>query len=525
MVSRAAGGRKNRTQQTKTVPPVVADKVLYASQSSLAFKMNVTWMARRLVLLLQLNLLFFSFGSILLLALAEQTVAGAYSDWQQTGVMVTTTCRIEMVSEWQGVKVIAPLRYWLPETTASGHRRLAWGSDGNLKDRLDAATYTVVMNPNEELLSIHYALGNNLSFIYKFLPYVLVIQLLIWLAGFFPGRRDAREVLRPLAEMTLEAQTLSRLLHHQGPISGSDMDKIEALAGAINRIDTGRLDSQLKVDNRELSGLAEAINAMLSRIHQSYRQQSQFVSDASHELRTPIAVIQGYINMLDRWGKEDQQTLQESIDAIKSESAHMKDLVEQLLFLARGDNDTMVLDWQVLNMTALMSEIFREAQLIDPGHIWVFTGPGAEPLLRSEPTCDETNDPNGAETGTALAPLYVRADEGLIKQSIRILADNAIKYTPVGGEILLSIRSRDNSVLITVQDQGIGIAAEDLPRIFDRFFRSEASRARSTGGTGLGLAIAKWIVDRHGGHFEILSRTALGTRIEIHLPQVEEPGV
>ena len=116
-------------------------------------------------------------------------------------------------------------------------------------------------------------------------------------------------------------------------------------------------------------------------------------------------------------------------------------------------------------------------------------------------------------------PANVNADRQLIKQVIRILMDNSIKYTPSGGEIILRITREDNLVRVTVQDSGIGIEAEDLANVFDRFYRSDESRARKTGGSGLGLSIAKWIVEQHNGYFEILSRVDIGTRITIIMPE------
>ena len=111
----------------------------------------------------------------------------------------------------------------------------------------------------------------------------------------------------------------------------------------------------------------------------------------------------------------------------------------------------------------------------------------------------------------------MEGDAGLIKQALRILVDNAVKYTPVGGEIKISVKQRESEVTLTVQDSGIGIPPEAVPHIFERFFRADESRARSTGGTGLGLSIANWIVERHGGHLEVLSREDIGTRFTIVL--------
>ena len=115
------------------------------------------------------------------------------------------------------------------------------------------------------------------------------------------------------------------------------------------------------------------------------------------------------------------------------------------------------------------------------------------------------------------------ADPALIKQAVRILVDNAVRYTPEGGSIRLSAGQAEGFAFFEVQDGGIGIAAEDVPHIFDRFFRADPARARQSGGTGLGLSIARWIVEQHGGHFEVVSRPELGTRIRVCLPASEAP--
>lgn len=115
-------------------------------------------------------------------------------------------------------------------------------------------------------------------------------------------------------------------------------------------------------------------------------------------------------------------------------------------------------------------------------------------------------------------PVPVHADLGLIKQCLRVLVDNSVKYTPAGGRVTLRVETRGGTARLSVQDEGQGIDPESLPHIFDRFFRTDQSRTRQTGGTGLGLAIAKYIVDRHGGWFEVLSREGVGTRMTVVLP-------
>jgi len=321
-----------------------------------------------------------------------------------------------------------------------------------------------------------------------------ILQILILIFGFFSRQKLFRQKLRPFADLVEAAENLSA---GDQPFKTEDM---EELADQLDRITATRLDTRIPLSQTgdELRSLAGAINGMLERINSAYSAQVRFVSDASHELRTPISVIEGYANLLDRWGKNDPATLQESIDAIKEEAANMKSLVEQLLFLARGDTNTMALHKEFFDLAELGAELHRESQMIDQGHD--FSG------------------------NFQSAPLI--ADRGLIKQAARILLDNAVKYTPAGGKIQLSVQKDPGgqAVRLSVQDNGMGIPAEAVSKIFDRFYRTDESRARSTGGTGLGLAIARWIVERHGGYLEVLSREGIGTRMSISIPGDQDAG-
>lgn len=358
------------------------------------------------------------------------------------------------------------------------------------KEWVQQITYYIYVNIEDSTYKIHYQIGNDLYRLLILSIIILVAELLLLLKGLIKGSLSIRKVLRPISEM---AETAMSLNAQVTSMNNTDYGSIQNLAGAISTIDASHLDQRISIDEsqHELKELAQAINLMLNRISASYQSQVRFVSDASHELRTPISVIQGYVNLLDRWGKNDEKTLQESIDAIKSETENMKRLVEHLLFLARGDNESMQLHLVPFDICDLVEEIIREAQMIDISHRFEVQ------LAR---------------------PVTIVADRQLIKQSIRILLDNSIKYTPANETITLKVNKDHQQVKVTVQDHGIGISPEDLPHIFDRFYRSDESRARKTGGSGLGLSIAKWIVERHGGHFEVLSRLDIGTRTSIILP-------
>jgi len=303
------------------------------------------------------------------------------------------------------------------------------------------------------------------------------------------AKTQIRRQLGPLYNM---ARTTMKLSEQR---DGYGEKQIHDLESAIDNIRPETPDAQLRTGDSDLKGLEDAINSLLQRTRDSYSQQIRFVSDASHELRTPIAVIKGYTDMLDRWGKQDEKILDESISAIKTETDHMNRLVEQLLFLARGDSGRTKLNIEEFSLSDMVREVYDESVMIDPKHKWEIS---------------------------AENEVVAVGDAAMLKQATRILVDNAAKYTPEDEKISLkAILDKNGEPTVVVQDNGIGIAQQDMSHIFDRFYRSDP--ARQQGGTGLGLAIAKWIVDRHGGYFEVLSHEEFGTRISIHLPKPKVP--
>lgn len=313
---------------------------------------------------------------------------------------------------------------------------------------------------------------------------VLIFQVLDIFLSYRREQEKITKILSPLNELALQADRLSRMEFGE--------DKYQLLEDAIEGISAEEMQP-LSLGSPELSGVEAAMNNLLIRIREANRQQARFVNDASHELRTPIAVIDGYANMLARWGKEDEQVLEEAVTAISHESKHMQYLVEQLLFLARGDAGRTMLKKEEFALNDMMREIYEESLMIDEAHRYRLQLPEYE--------------------------IRMTADQGLLKQAVRILVDNAAKYSAEKDEIILSAGAGNGDVYLQVQDTGIGMAQADVEHMFERFYRAED--ARTYKGTGLGLSIAKWIVDRHAGHFEILSRTELGTRIRIVLPQNE----
>ena len=422
--------------------------------NSIARRIHRSWQWKRLWQILWLNLLALLTCLAAYLYVQETAVTGAFAGWR------------------------LPRALLMDETLTGGAALLR------------SLTYQFTWQAERHLVP----LAGFIDLAIKFGGPLLGVELVSWLLGFFGSAKGARRLLQPLDRMAQTAQRLTdeasarRAAEREQTWRGVDEAKFHSLEHAIEQIDIG---DRLSTGDKDLQGLEDAINDLLSRMHAAYRQQAQFVSDASHELRTPIAVIQGYVKMLDRWGKDDEKVLEESIAAIKTETEHMKTLVEQLLFLARGDSGRQQLNPEPMDLAALIQELLGEYRMIDEAHEW---------------------------RQGALAPAAVRADPALIKQAARVLIDNAVRYTPAGGSIRLSAGVEGSRAWLEVQDGGIGIDGADVPRIFDRFFRADPARARQSGGTGLGLSIARWIVERHEGHFEVVSRPELGTRIRVYLP-------
>ena len=268
---------------------------------------------------------------------------------------------------------------------------------------------------------------------------------------------------------------------------------IQDMANAAAALSANNLSDRISIEGtkNELKDLATVINLMLDRIERSYNSQKQFVSDASHELRTPIAVIQGYVSLLERWGKTDTAVLNEGITAIAQETTSMKELVERLLFLARHDKQTLMLEMELFDPTEVMSSVYRDAQMLSTAHTFEL----------------------GVRKG-----MMIKGDKGMIKQLMRILVDNAIKYTPAGGKIKLDMRLEKGFCVLTVTDTGAGIAEDELKRIFDRFYRSDKARKAQTSGHGLGLSIARIIVAAHRGKLNVRSKVGVGTSFSVKLP-------
>jgi heavy metal sensor kinase len=285
------------------------------------------------------------------------------------------------------------------------------------------------------------------------------------------------------------------------------VDRVTAAAAAIAEGDgtATSLSTRLPVPptNDELSRLSATFNAMLDRLEASFRAQERFVADASHELRTPLTAIRGNVDVLSRQARLSGRGLDPadvalSLHDIRRESDRMRRLLDDLLLLARADTgvDTegaMLARREPVWLDAVAADAVRSAEALASGHLL------------------ELEAPRGVE---------VTGDPDRLHQLIMILLDNAIRHTPAGGRIRVAVAAApDGMARLAVRDEGEGIAPEHLPHLFERFYRADGARGRSSGGTGLGLAIAHAICRAHDGEISATSIPGQGATFVITLPR------
>ncbi|MEM7118134.1 MAG: ATP-binding protein [Chloroflexota bacterium] len=299
---------------------------------------------------------------------------------------------------------------------------------------------------------------------------VLLIALLIGLAAaiasLFVAVLLTPRLLKPLEDMAEVARQITR---------ADDLGR---------RVpDTGRSD--------EIGDLARAFNQTLERLERLFTTQHRLLADVSHELRTPLTTVRGNIDLMRRMGMMDPS----SMAAIQDEIERMTRLVGDLLLLARADSGGLPLHWRTVELDNVLFEVYRQVSLLDRG---------VEVVL------------------TAVDQVKVNGDPDRLKQLILNLVDNAIKYTLAGGRVTLSLSKESGWASVVIADTGVGIPKDDLPHIFERFYRVDKARSRNQGGSGLGLSIAKWIADAHGAVLQVESEPNVGTTFTIKLPVLEE---
>ena len=292
------------------------------------------------------------------------------------------------------------------------------------------------------------------------------VPVLLFLAS-FGGFWMSRKALAPVDRITQDARSIS-------------------IANLSERLEVPR-------SRDELQRLTETLNDMLARLDSSVRQMRQFTADASHELRAPLTLIRTAAE----FSLRRERTREELADAMRKvlrESERTSALVDSLLLLARADSGMDGLQFAPVDLCILAQDACEQAKT----------------LAEAKGIEVHADIPTSA--------IELMADEHALRRVLLILLDNAVKYTSAGGAVLMHTGTRDGEAFITVTDSGIGITAEDLPHIFDRFWRADKVRSREMGGAGLGLSIARWIAERHGGTITARSQAGSGSTFEVRIP-------
>jgi signal transduction histidine kinase len=274
---------------------------------------------------------------------------------------------------------------------------------------------------------------------------------------------------------------------------------INEISQAVAEIGGGDLAKRLNWQGRrdELGRLAAQFDDMLARLEAAFARERRFISDASHELKTPLTVINANAQMLERWGDKDAQIRREGLEAIRNESAQMARVINAMLTLAKTDTGAD-LAVEPLNLRTLISDV---SNALRPR--------AAEKGLTLETRC--------------VGDAYVLGEPGLLRQLVVNLTENAIKFTQIGG-VTIGLNSSNASARVEVADTGPGIPADALPHIFERFYRADPAHSRSVEGTGLGLAVVRSIVRAHGGDVSVKSAVGAGTTVVVTLPALSLSG-
>jgi heavy metal sensor kinase len=270
---------------------------------------------------------------------------------------------------------------------------------------------------------------------------------------------------------------------------------VDQIIDEAQTINTTNLSTRLSVPatGDELQRLSQTLNQMLDRVEQSVLQVRRFTADASHELRAPMTLIYTAAQFALRRDRSADE-LKDSLQKILRAAKRCTDLINQLLWLARSDAGNSRMELVSTNVVSVLSDVVSEAAML-----------AADKGLTMASDLPDT-------------PVVIALDEASFRRMMLILLDNAVKYTPPGGSVRVSMTQREHHTQIAVADSGIGIPTEQLPFIFDRFWRADQVRSRESGGTGLGLAIASDIAQSHGAELKVESTLGHGSTFTVRLP-------
>lgn len=329
-------------------------------------------------------------------------------------------------------------------------------------------------------------------------------QILVLEAG--RSYAEAEEVTEGFAAILASALGVALLVAIAGAylLARTALRPVDTVVSAAREMTEGDLSRRLPVVNQrdEIGRLATTMNGLLARLEAAFARreevlayQRRFAADASHELRTPVTAIRGHSRMLKKWGLEEPKTARRGIDAIEAESERLERLVESLLVLTRGD-DGAPLEADVNDLAVVAAEAVATVKATAGDRVRV-----------------EYGGPPGGATA--------RFDRSRVREAATILLDNAVKYTPDGGRVEARVAQREDEVMLEVSDTGVGIKEDELPLVFERFYRVDSSRTEE--GAGLGLSIARQISESHGGRLEASSVVGEGSTFTLTLPRHVSP--
>jgi heavy metal sensor kinase len=451
---------------------------------SLRLRLTLLYSTLVAVILLIFGTAVFLLVNILLLNQIDETLAGVAQD-------IIQVTRVDSVGELNYVS-LPPL-----DMTANAYVQV-WSRDGKLKsfspsismvseslDPSGMSTSTPIYHENTvrgvhvRVLSVPLKVGERS---------IGVLQVATNLSVADSTRRD---LLNIMLISSLVSVALAAVL--SWVILGRALSPLQAIAETVDQInradDLSRRIPQRAHSNDEIGDMVESFNQTLERLEGLFTSQQRFLADVSHELRTPLTVIKGNVDLMRRMKQIDE----ESLTSIDQEAGRLTRLVGGLLLLAQAESGKLSLNMRPVQLDALLVEVFQEMR--------VLAGTKVHIHLKE------------------IDQLEVNGDRDRLKQLLLNLAANAVQYTPPGGDVYLSLARVGDQARMIVRDTGPGIPQEDIPHIFERFYRAEKSRTRTrSSGFGLGLSIAHWIVEHHNGRIEVESKDGQGTAFIIWLP-------
>lgn len=308
---------------------------------------------------------------------------------------------------------------------------------------------------------------------------------------------EATTALNSFRLMLLLAAPLLLLAASAGGlwISRRALTPVDQITQAAQRISIESLEQRLDVPQTrdELQRLSQTLNEMLSRLDSSVRRMARFTADASHELRTPVSLIRTTAEIAVRRNRTAEE-YRRALDEILEEAERTSGVLESLMLLARADSGAETLERAAADACAIVQEASDQGEKLARIH-------GVDFAVRLPGT-----------------PVAIEAHGNAFRRALLILIDNAVKYTPRGGAIKVELATRQDLAVVSVTDTGIGIAKDNVPHIFDRFWRADTARSREEGGAGLGLSIAKWIIEQHRGSIEVESEPGKGSTFCVRVP-------